>query len=159
VPADGPDLDEIIATLGLAPHPEGSWYAETWRAEASQGARPAGTAIHFLLKAGERSHWHRIDAAEVWLWHAGAPLELETAATAEGPARAQLLGPDVTRGERPQAVIPAHHWQAARSTGAFTLVSCVVAPGFSFQGFQLAPKGFEIPPARGGREGPVSQNR
>jgi predicted cupin superfamily sugar epimerase len=111
----------LIAALGLSPHSEGGWYAETW--------------------------------------HASAPLVLETAAAAEGPARPQLLGPDVTRGERPQAVVPAHHWQAARSTGAFTLVSCVVAPGFSFQGFELAPKGFEIPPARGGREGPVSQNR
>ncbi len=157
--ADQGTADAIIAALGLAPHPEGGWFTETWRAEAAQGERPAGTAIYFLLKSGERSHWHRVDAAEVWLWHAGAPLVLETAAAAEGPARSRLLGPDLARGERPQAVVPAHHWQAARSTGAFTLVSCVVAPGFSFQGFELAPKGFEILPARGGQEGPGSQNR
>ncbi|MDH3263788.1 MAG: cupin domain-containing protein [Paracoccaceae bacterium] len=145
MPADGPDPDEIIAALGLAPHPEGGWYAETWRAKAAQGARPAGTAIYFLLKQGERSHWHRVDAAEVWLWHAGAALLLDIAATGAGPARSHRLGPDLGRGELPQAVVPAHYWQAARSTGAFTLVSCVVAPGFRFEGFDLAPPGFGIP--------------
>lgn len=135
----------IVAALGLAPHPEGGWYAETWRAETDAGARPAGTAIYFLLKQGERSHWHRVDAAEVWLWHAGAPLLLETAASADGPARPVLLGPGLCRGERPQAVVPARHWQAARTTGAFTLVSCVVAPGFDFAGFELAPPDFTVP--------------
>jgi predicted cupin superfamily sugar epimerase len=159
VPANGPDPDEIIAALGLTPHPEGGWYAETWRAGAPEGQRPAGTAIYFLLKAGETSHWHRVDAAEVWLWHAGAALLLDIAETEAGPARRHRLGPDLSRGERPQAVVSAHHWQAARSTGAFTLVSCVVAPGFTFEGFELAPKGFDIPPAGTDRNGPGAQNR
>jgi predicted cupin superfamily sugar epimerase len=139
--------EAIIAALGLAPHPEGGWYAETWRAPAAPGERPAGTAIHFLLRAGERSHWHRVDAAEVWLWHAGAPLTLRIAADAGGTARAHRLGPDLAAGERPQAVVPAGHWQAAECEGAYTLVSCVVAPGFSFGGFELAPSGFDIPAA------------
>ncbi|MCU0912195.1 MAG: cupin domain-containing protein [Rhodobacteraceae bacterium] len=147
--------EAIIARLGLAPHPEGGWYAETWRApaadQAAGGARPAGTAIYFLLKAGERSHWHRVDAAEVWLWHAGAPLALRIAATAAGPARRVTLGPDLASGARPQAVVPDGHWQAAESLGAFTLVSCVVAPGFRFEGFDLAPPGFDIP--EGGPDG------
>jgi len=136
------------ARLGLQPHPEGGWYAETWRAEAGAGERPAGTAIYFLLKAGERSHWHRVDAHEVWLWHAGAPLDLHLSASEAGPARAVRLGPDIAGGEHPQAVVPAHHWQAAGTTGDFTLVSCIVAPGFRFEGFDLAPDGFDIPGPR-----------
>jgi predicted cupin superfamily sugar epimerase len=134
--------EAIIATLGLTPHPEGGWYAETWRADAAAGERPAGTAIYFLLKAGERSHWHRVDADEVWLWHGGAPLELGIAPGAGGPVTSRRLGPDLAAGEHPQAVVPAGHWQAAASTGAYTLVSCVVAPGFRFEGFELAPEGF-----------------
>ncbi len=136
--------DEIIATLGLAPHPEGGHYRQTWAAEAEDGARPAGTCIYFLLKAGERSHWHRVDAGEIWLWHAGAPLILSIAETAEGPARDHLLTPDLHAG-RPQVVVPRGHWQAARSTGEFTLVSCAVSPGFRFEGFELAPPDFEVP--------------
>lgn len=139
------EADAIVARLGLSPHPEGGWYAETWRADAPEGARPAATAIHFLLKAGERSHWHRVDADEVWLWHAGAALDLRVAATAEGPATRVRLGPGLAAGERPQAVVPAGHWQAAVTAGAYTLVSCVVAPGFRFEGFDLAPPGFDIP--------------
>jgi hypothetical protein len=136
--------DEIIAKLALEPHPEGGHYRQTWAAEAPDGARPAGTCIYFLLKAGERSHWHRVDAAEIWLWHAGAPLVLSMAETADGPARDALLTPDLREG-RPQIVVPKWYWQAARSTGDFTLVSCTVSPGFRFEGFELAPPGFEVP--------------
>ena len=141
------EAEAIIAALGLTPHPEGGWYAETWRAPAGDGTRPAGTAIYFLLKAGQHSHWPRVDAAEVWLWHAGAPLTLKTALAAAGPARRVTLGPDLASGARPQAVVPAGHWQSAISLGAFTLVSCVVAPGFRFDGFELAPPGFGVPEA------------
>lgn len=129
----------IVDRLGLAPHPEGGWYRETWRAPAEPGARPAGTAIHFLLEAGQRSHWHRVDAAEIWLWHAGAPLTLSLADSAAGPVRTVHLGGDVLAGESPQAVVPVHAWQAAAPEGGWTLVSCVVAPGFDFAGFELAP--------------------
>lgn len=134
-----PEVTSIIDALGLAAHPEGGHYAETWRGEPGPGGRPVGTAIHFLLAAGERSHWHRVDAAEVWLWHAGAPLELRIES-----ARV-TLGPEVLGGQRPQAVVPAGAWQAAASLGAWTLVSCVVAPGFEFAGFELAPPGFDPP--------------
>lgn len=130
---------ELIAALGLAPHPEGGHYAETWRGAAGPDGRPVGTAIHFLLAAGERSHWHRIDAAEVWLWHAGAPLDLTIG------TQAVVLGADVIAGERPHAVVPAGVWQTAATTGAWTLVSCVVAPGFEFSGFELAEPGFDPP--------------
>jgi predicted cupin superfamily sugar epimerase len=143
------DADALIAALALAPHPEGGWYRETYAAPAEPGARPAATAILFLLRAGERSHWHRVDADEFWLWHAGAPLILSTAGTAAGPARDTTLGPAIAAGETPQAVVPAHHWQAAATTGAFTLVSCIVVPGFRFAGFTLAPPGFDIPRAPG----------
>ncbi len=139
--------DQIIASLGLQPHPEGGHYRETWRADAPDGARPAGTAIHFLLRAGERSHWHRVDADEVWLYHAGAPLDLWVSATDVGPACRLRLGADLAAGDRPQHVVPRDHWQAAASSGAFTLVSCIVAPGFRFEGFTLAHPGFAIPEA------------
>ncbi|MGD9917918.1 MAG: cupin domain-containing protein [Paenirhodobacter sp.] len=138
------EADRIIAALDLAPHPEGGWFRQTWIAEAEPGARPAGTCIYFLLKAGERSHWHRVDAAEIWHFHAGAPLILEIAAQAQGPARALTLGPGVLSGQSPQAVVPAGHWQAARPTGDWALVSCTVSPGFRFEGFELAPPGFDI---------------
>lgn len=133
--------DEIIARLGLQPHPEGGHYRETW--VASNAGRPTGTCIYFLLKADEASHWHKVDAAEIWLYHAGAPLVLSMAPTEAGPATDQLLTPDLVRGA-PQLVVPAGHWQAARGTGAFTLVSCVVSPGFRFDGFTLAAPGFDI---------------
>lgn len=141
----GMTADEIIAALGLAPHPEGGWYRETWRAEAAPGARAAGTAIYFLLKAGERSHWHRVDATEIWHFHAGSPLVLRLAETEAGPARALTLGTDLQAGQNPQIIVPSHHWQSAETTGAFTLVSCTVSPGFDFAGFELAPPGFDIP--------------
>lgn len=136
--------DALIAALELQPHPEGGWYRETWKGPEVNG-RATGTAILFLLKAGERSHWHRVDADEIWLWHGGAPLTLSLSASDEGPARHVHLGPDVLAGQSPQIVVPAHHWQAAASQGAFTLVSCTVSPGFRFEGFTLAAPGFTIP--------------
>ena len=107
--------------------------------------RPAGTCIHFLLKANESSHWHRIDAAEIWHYYAGAPLLLRLAETDAGPAILHRLGPDLLAGQSPQVIVPPHHWQAARTTGDWTLVGCTVSPGFQFSGFELAPPGFEIP--------------
>lgn len=106
--------------------------------------RPTGTCIYFLLKAGEASHWHRVDATEIWLYHAGAPLVLSLSATDQGPKTDHLLTPDLTQGH-PQLIVPKDHWQAARTTGDFTLVSCTVSPGFRFDGFTLAPPGFDIP--------------
>ncbi len=136
---------DIIARLNLAPHPEGGWYRETWKAEAPEGSRPAGTAIYFLLAAGERSHWHRVDAAEMWHYYAGAPLRLRIAETEAGPAKADLLGPDLAAGQAPQRLVPVSHWQAADTTGDWTLVGCTVSPGFDFAGFELAAPGFDIP--------------
>ncbi len=141
------DASEIITALDLKPHPEGGWYRETWVADAPAGSRPCGTAIYFLLRHGERSHWHRVDATEIWHFYAGAPLVLSTAASAQGPARDHRLGADLARGELPQLFVPTHHWQSAVSTGAWTLVGCTVSPGFRFSGFELAPKGFDIPRA------------
>jgi predicted cupin superfamily sugar epimerase len=134
--------DEIIARLDLSPHPEGGHYRQTW--VASNVGRATGTCIYFLLKANESSHWHMVDATEIWHYHSGAPLLLSIAATESGPAADHLLTPDLSEGA-PQIIVPERHWQAARSTGAFTLVSCTVSPGFQFEGFTLAPEGFEIP--------------
>jgi predicted cupin superfamily sugar epimerase len=135
--------DEIIAALGLQPHPEGGHFAETFRdPQVDAAGRARSTAIYFLLKAGERSHWHRVDAVEIWHWHAGAPLRLSLAAQA-GAAIAHLaLGPDLAAGQRPQGIVPQHHWQAAESLGDWTLVGCTVAPAFEFSGFELAPPGW-----------------
>ncbi len=133
---------EIISTLGLAPHPEGGHYRQTWVAE--NAGRPVGTCIYFLLAAGESSHWHRVDATEIWLYHSGAPLILSLSATDDGPAQDHMLGPDLDMA-RPQIIVPENHWQAARSTGAYTLVSCTVSPGFQFEGFTLAAADFDIP--------------
>ncbi|MGV0817318.1 cupin domain-containing protein [Martelella sp. AMO21009] len=129
--------DAIIEALGLKPHPEGGWFAETFR-DSSGGGRGASTLIYFLLKAGERSHWHRLHTAvEVWHYYAGAPLKLMR--SVDGKAvETQMLGPDIAKGERPQGVIPAGCWQAAKTTGDFTLVGCTVAPGFTFEDFELA---------------------
>ncbi len=134
--------DEIITNLDLQPHPEGGHYRQTWVAE--NDGRPTGTCIYFLLKAGERSHWHKVDATEIWLYHAGAPLILSLAETEEGPATEHVLTPDLTQGA-PQIIVPENHWQAARTTADSTLVSCTVSPGFQFEGFTLAPEGFDIP--------------
>ena len=134
--------DQIIAQLGLAPHPEGGHYRQTWVAEGP--GRPAGTCIYFLLAAGERSHWHRVDAAEIWHFYAGAPLILSLSASDTGPRQDLTLGPDLAAGHSPQIIVPPHHWQAARSTGDWTLVGCTVSPGFRFEGFTLAAPGFDI---------------
>jgi hypothetical protein len=153
VTGPGSGTDEparIIEALGLRRHPEGGWYAETWRARAAPGERPAGSAILFMLRAGEMSRWHRVDADELWHHYAGAPIELRiawpSAAPDAGPAAVPstvVLGPDVLAGERPQAVVPAGAWQTARSLGAWTLVGCTVSPAFTFDGFELAPDGWE----------------
>jgi predicted cupin superfamily sugar epimerase len=135
--------DDIIRLLRLAPHPEGGHYRETFRdTRTSEGGRAASTAIYFLLRAGEISRWHRVDAVEIWHWHAGAPLELGLAADSAAHPHTLRLGPGLVGGEAPQAIVPAHHWQQARSLGAWTLVGCTVAPGFSFGGFEMAPDGF-----------------
>lgn len=132
--------EAIIRRLELVPHPEGGWYRQTWFGPLV-GGRASGTAILFLLKAGERSHWHRVDADEIWLWHAGAPLVLSMGETS---ATEHRLGPDVLAGDLVQAVVPAGWWQAARPLGEWTLVSCTVSPGFRFDGFELAPPGWEL---------------
>ena len=133
--------DAIIVLLELQPHPEGGFFRETFRETAPDGGRGASTAIYFLLRAGERSHWHKVDASEIWHWHAGAPLRLSIAEGAD--RRDLLLGPDLAAGERPQGVVPPFAWQAAESLGAWTLVGCTVAPAFDFAGFELAPPGWE----------------
>lgn len=138
--------EDIIASLGLIPHPEGGWYTETWRSDPEHGHRSAGTAIYFLLRAGERSHWHRVDADETWHHYAGGPLELLIAPTVNGPATAHILTGDLTMG-RPQAVVPKGHWQAAQPLGDWALVGCTVSPGFDFAGFDLAMPDFDIPRA------------
>ena len=137
--------DDIIARLNLAPHPEGGHFRQTWIADAPQGERPAGTAIYFLLRAGENSHWHKVDATEIWHFYAGAPLILSMSATDQGPKQDHILGPDLTAGQSPQLIVPIHHWQAAATTGDWTLVGCTVSPAFQFQGFTLAEPGFDIP--------------
>jgi uncharacterized protein len=128
--------DQIIARLGLRPHPEGGHYREMFR--ASDAPRGASTSIYFLLKAGERSHWHRVDADEIWHHYAGAPLELSLSDDGKR-VRHLRLGSDFEIGEEPQHVVPRHVWQAARSLGYWTLVGCTVAPAFEFKGFELAP--------------------
>jgi uncharacterized protein len=138
--------DQIIRLLNLKPHPEGGHFGETFRDTADIGGRAASTAIYFLLARSERSHWHRVDAAEVWHYYAGAPLRLEVADTQAGPIRRVRLGIDFSAGERPQAIVPRYTWQAAESLGDWTLVGCTVAPGFEFAGFELAPPGWAPQP-------------
>jgi uncharacterized protein len=139
-----PTVTELIERLGLQPHPEGGWYAETWRAGAPRGERPSGTAIYYLLASGQWSHWHRVDAAEIWHHYAGEPLRLRIHA-GDGRTTSVRLGPDVAGGERPQAVVPAGAWQSAEPVGGWALVGCTVSPGFTFAGFELAPPGWEPP--------------
>ncbi|MBX9841359.1 MAG: cupin domain-containing protein [Xanthobacteraceae bacterium] len=129
--------DDVIRALELKPHPEGGHYRETFRDPRTVAGRAASTAIYFLLRRGERSHWHRVDAAEAWHWHAGSPLHLKV--NSGGTTDTLRLGPDLAAGERPQAVVSAYAWQAAETTGDWTLVGCTVAPGFQFEGFELAP--------------------
>lgn len=133
----------VIAALGLRPHPEGGHYREIWRDQPEEGGRGAGTAIHFLLDAGERSHWHRVDAAELWLWQGGGPLMLSLSADGTKLDREIRLGPDLAAGESLIGVVPKGWWQAARPLeGRWCLVSCTVSPAFEFGGFELAPPGW-----------------
>jgi predicted cupin superfamily sugar epimerase len=137
-----PSAADIIARLQLQPHPEGGHYRETFRDPRSDAnKRSLSTAIYFLLARGERSRWHRIDAAEIWHYYAGAALTLQIAD--EGGQRTTALGPDLAAGEVPQAIVPAGAWQSAESIGDWTLVGCTVAPGFDFATFELAPNGWE----------------
>ena len=139
----------LIEALRLVPHPEGGWYRETWRAPPPEAAgehgRAAATAILFLLEAHQRSHWHKVDAAELWLWHAGDPLLLEISSHDRGPVGDIRIGPDVLGGDHPQYLIQPGEWQAAAplpGQASYSLVSCVVTPGFEFAGFTLAPDGW-----------------
>jgi predicted cupin superfamily sugar epimerase len=131
--------DEVIKLLGLRPHPEGGHFHETFRdARTVDGKRAVSTAVYYLLKRGERSHWHRIDAAEVWHFYGGASLSLRI--VEDGKTVEHVLGMDLARGERPLLEVPAGDWQSAESLGDWTLTGCTVAPGFEFAGFEMAPK-------------------
>jgi uncharacterized protein len=133
------NAEDVIRLLDLKPHLEGGHFRETFR-DASGEGRSHSTAIYYLLKAGEVSRWHRIDAAELWHWYAGDPLELKVD---DGHrTEVHVLGQRLTRGERPQAIVPGRCWQSARSLGSYSLVGCTVAPGFEFSGFELAPDGW-----------------
>ncbi len=133
--------DDIIALFDLKPHPEGGHFREMFRDARGHAGRAHSTAILFLLAAGQVSHWHRVDAVEVWHWHGGAPLLLQIK---DGDTLTEhRLGQDWPAGERPHGIVPAHAWQSARSLGAWTLVGCTVAPGFEFAGFELGPEDFE----------------
>lgn len=139
----------LIAQLGLAPHPEGGHYRETYRHRPAGGGRGHSTLIHYLLQAGEVSHWHRVnDADEVWLFQAGSPLELTLSPDGE-TRQDRILGPDVANGETPQILVSQGVWQSARSLGLYTLAACLVTPAFDFAGFEMAPAGWS--PARHGR--------
>ena len=129
---DAADAESVVRALALAPHPEGGHYRETWRDSPPSGARGAGTAILFALAAGEASRWHKVDAAELWVWQAGAPLLLQI----EG-APDTRLGPNLAKGETLHGLVPAHAWQSAASLGTWTLCSCIVAPAFQFSGFEI----------------------
>ena len=134
----------LINHLKLQPHPEGGFYRQTWVDDDASG-RPTGTCIYFMLPAGHSSHWHKVDAVEIWHFYAGTPLTLRIAEHSDGPAQHITLGPDVLSGQHPQAIVPKNHWQAATASDGWALVGCTVSPGFSFQGFTLAPPEFDIP--------------
>ena len=138
------DAQHVIAKLGLVPHPEGGWYRQTWVGDETP--RASGTCIYFLLEQDKASHWHRVDAVEIWHFYAGAPVTLRMAETETGPVDEVVLGPDLATGQRPQAIDPKGHWQAARAAPqGWALVGCTVSPGFTFNGFELAPPDFDIP--------------
>ena len=138
------EVRNLIARLALARHPEGGWYRETWRAAPAGSQRSAGTSILFLLEAGQRSHWHRVDATELWIFQAGQALTLLTLSTADANVVSVVrLGADIGGGEQPQHVVAPGQWQAAQAGDGWCLVACVVVPGFQFEGFELAPPGWE----------------
>ncbi|GBR36091.1 cupin domain-containing protein [Komagataeibacter oboediens] len=134
--------ESVRQALGLQPHPEGGSYREIWRDTPADGPRGAVSTIMFLLAAGERSHWHRVDAAEIWCWQGGSPLVLEIAPRADGPIERVTIGPLPEQGQVMQAVVPAGAWQAAFPEGAWSLTGCQVAPAFVFSSFELAPPGW-----------------
>jgi predicted cupin superfamily sugar epimerase len=137
----------LIAKLQLERHPEGGWYKETWRADAKEDERASGTAIYYLLEADQFSHWHKVDATEIWHWYAGAPLSLSISANGHD-VESLFLGPDVLNGHKPQQIVPAGHWQCATSLGHYTLVGCTVSPGFQFSGFELADPNWRPTPRK-----------
>jgi hypothetical protein len=141
---------EVIRLLELKPHPEGGHYRETFRDPKEIDGRSTGTAIYYLLDIGETSEWHRCDAAEIWHHYAGAPLVISVSPNGHD-ASAHHLGSDLAAGQRPQFVVPAGCWQSATSLGAWTLVGCTVAPGFSFEGFEMAPPGWRPTPRKAGQ--------
>lgn len=135
-----PGARRIIELLDLEPHPEGGWYRQTF-ADIQDEGRAASTAIYYLLEQGQRSHWHRVDATEIWHFYAGAPLDIHL--SVDGiETSAHRLGPDLLQGAKPQLVVPKNVWQSAQSLGDWTLVGCTVAPGFEFSGFEMAPPGW-----------------
>lgn len=136
--------DDLIKQLDLKRHPEGGWYRQTW-IDGTQENRATGTCIYFLLKQGEASHWHKVDAVEIWHFYAGTPLVLSISSTDQGPATDYDLGPDFSAGQSPQLIVPEGHWQAAAAPNGWGLVGCTVSPGFRFDGFELAPPSFDIP--------------
>ena len=137
---DTGEAQRLVTALRLSPHPEGGWYRETLRVAGPD--RATVTAIHFLLEAGQRSHWHTVDATEIWCWHAGSPLALGHAARDQEAPAWITMGPDIVAGQSPQFTIPTGHWQAAEAIDGWALVSCIVAPGFDFAGFRLAAPGW-----------------
>jgi len=139
------DASEVIGLLGLSPHPEGGWFRETWRAPAPPDGRAGGTAIYYLLAEGQLSHWHRVDATEIWHFYAGDALGLDVSSDGVS-TRHLLLGADLDQGQLPQHVVAAGTWQSARSLGRWTLVGCTVTPAFEFAGFELAPPGWRPGP-------------
>jgi predicted cupin superfamily sugar epimerase len=144
---ESPTADEIINLLGLLPHPEGGYYVETSRSPPlTEGGRSVCTAIYFLLTEGQKSHWHKVDAVETWLWHAGDPVELKISKDGKTIDSTSILSCQLRDGHRPQVVIPKDAWQSARPLGKWTLVSCIVAPGFEFSGFELAAPDWEPKP-------------
>jgi predicted cupin superfamily sugar epimerase len=138
--------EQLIEALELQPHPEGGWYRETWRAPAADGERAAASAVYYVIQPGQRSHWNRVDAHEIWLWHAGDAVDVSLAETEQGPARTVRLGGNVAAHEQPQLVIPAGQWQsaepAAGGPAGYAFISCIVAPAFEFAGFELAAPGW-----------------
>ena len=138
----GNDADFLIRELNLRPHPEGGHFREIFRDVRGSDGRARSTAIYFLLRAGDTSHWHRIDICEVWHWYAGSPLALSIAPGRGAPV-VHVLGNDIAAGQRPQIVVPERAWQRAKTLGDYTLAGCTVAPGFDFHKFELAPEGFE----------------
>lgn len=138
---------DVIRLLAMKPHPEGGHYVETFRDDRKVDGRSCSTAIYYLLDTGDVSEWHRVDATEIWHWHAGAPLVITVSANGHD-ASAHYLGPDLNAGQRPQFIVETGWWQTATSLGAWTLVGCTVAPGFDFRGFELAPPGWRPTPRR-----------